>query len=364
MTRGSVVGLIAAVVIGLLVVSGALILRAPDDHTTLTIQFTDTTGLYVGNDVQTIGVRIGTVTAIEPRGSRVDVTIRVDQASIAADAGALIMQSSLVTDRFVELTPAWASGPTLRDGAIIPVERTRSPANVDDILASVDDLVVALKDTTTDGKDVGDLLRVGAEQLDGNGHKIGAALQAASDALGTVDGKDADLDGIVDDLDSLVTLLATRDTTIRRLNGNVADSAALLADQRDDLSATLATLDRLSTRMTAFVKDNRALVTEDVARAADVLTTIESQRDSLAETFDVMPLVAENISRAFDPSSRLLRVRLDMRRSLVTSALSRNDVCKEYLKQPQLCDELIAADGSGLLDPIFSAFLAAVPEDF
>ena len=160
--------------VGLLIVAGLLFaLRPSSESTTFTLQFTDTTGLYVGNDVQTIGVRIGEVTKIEPKGTarRRDGTCR---RAGAADVGAIIMQSSLVTDRFVELTPAWTKGATIATGAVVPLERTKAPANVDDIFAAVDDLLVALSDTTKDGKDIGDLLSVTAEQLDGKGEAFAA----------------------------------------------------------------------------------------------------------------------------------------------------------------------------------------------
>ena len=69
MIRSRLLQLVAAgVVAALLLVAGLLFaLRPSPQSTTFTLQFTDTTGLYVGNDVQTIGVRIGEVTKIQPK---------------------------------------------------------------------------------------------------------------------------------------------------------------------------------------------------------------------------------------------------------------------------------------------------------
>ncbi len=195
---------VGGLVVVLLLASVVMTLRSGKHETTFTLQFTDTTGLYVGNDVQTIGVRIGEVTKIEPRGPQVDVTVRVDEP-VAADVGAVIMQSALVTDRFVELTPPWTSGAKLASGATVPLARTRAPANVDDIFAAVDDLLVALSDTTKDGKDIGDLLSVTAEQLEGKGEAFARLLDESGRALATVGGADEDLTAIVDDADALVS---------------------------------------------------------------------------------------------------------------------------------------------------------------
>ncbi len=329
------------VVAVLLLASLVMTLRSDKHETSFTLQFTDTTGLYVGNDVQTIGVSIGEVTKIVPRGPRVDVTVRVDEP-VSADVGAVIMQSALVTDRFVELTPPWTSGAKLASGAIVPLARTRAPANVDDIFAAVDDLLVALSDTTKDGKDIGDLLSVTAEQLEGKGEAFARLLDESGRALATVGGTDEDLTAIVDDADALVSMLAKRDQTIRALVDSVADSAELFAGQRSDIAKSLATLDQLSRKMTDFINDNDVLMTRTVDRTSDVLGTIADQRESITDAFNTLPLAAENIARAYNPDTGDLRVRLDVRRTAPYGQVSRESFCNAFVPQNiGLCKALV-----------------------
>jgi phospholipid/cholesterol/gamma-HCH transport system substrate-binding protein len=356
---------ITALVVVALVATGFLVGARTDRTTHLTLQFADTTGLYVGNNVEVIGVRVGKVTAIEPRGTRADVTIEVDdEIPLSADAGAIIMQSSLVTDRFVELTPPWTKGDRLAEGDVIPLERTHSPANFDDVLAAVDDLVVALKDTTDDGKDVGDLLQVGAEQLDGKGRKVADALEAASGALGTIDGKEDDVTAIVDDLASLTAMLEERDETVRTLSETVTDSTAMLSDQREDLASTLETLQSLTATVTSFVEDNHELVSTNLAQAADVLTIFAENSDSLAETFDTFPAMAENLTRAFDTETRRTRIRVDIRNTGPFATVARHDLCTTFLfVTGDLCDTLFSPEGTGLLDPLLDGVTDLFPGD-
>ncbi len=51
-----------------------------------------------------------------------------------------MVAASVVSDRYVQLTPAYTSGPQLADDAVIPVSRTAVPVEVDQIYASLDQL--------------------------------------------------------------------------------------------------------------------------------------------------------------------------------------------------------------------------------
>ena len=55
------------------------------------------------------------------------------------------MANSLVSDRYIQLAPAYTgTGPTLPDGANIPLNRTAAPAELDDIYSALNQLSVAL----------------------------------------------------------------------------------------------------------------------------------------------------------------------------------------------------------------------------
>jgi phospholipid/cholesterol/gamma-HCH transport system substrate-binding protein len=353
---------LAALVVVSLVAAGLVSLR-PGPGLTVTASFTDTTGLYVGNDVAMLGVPIGEVTAIEPRGETVEVTLELDEETpVPGDAGALIMQSSLVADRYVELTPAYEAGPRLSAGDHIPAGRTRSPANVDDILRAVDDLVLALDATTPGGKDIGDLVDVSAAALDGQGARIRDTLLSAQRAMRTVNGKEADLVAITENLDVLVGALARRDATIRRFQRNVTGATGVLADQRQELHATLTALARLSAVVTRFVKGNRSLVSADLRSAARTLEVLAAHEAALAETFDLAPLVAENLTRALDPKTRRLRIKVDARETGPFSDVARAQICRD-LEVP-VCNLLLNSDGTGLLDPILDLPTTLLPDTF
>jgi phospholipid/cholesterol/gamma-HCH transport system substrate-binding protein len=353
---------LVTVLVGALTTAGMSALRKPD-VVPFSAEFTDTTGLYVGNEVSVLGVPVGHVTGIHPRGRTVEVTMALDPGTpLPADVGAVIMQSSLVADRYVELTPAYDGGPRLEAGDRIDVRRTRSPANMDDITRAVDDLLVALDETTPGGKDVGDLLGASADALDGQGRRIRDGLVAAEEALRSVNGNEDDIVAITEDIDALVGALARRDRMIRRFERNVTSSTALLAEQREELHETLRAIARLSRVVTRFVRDNRHLVRDDLRQAADTLELVAAHQEELAETFDLMPLMAENISRAFDPRTRRLRIKVDARETGPFSDLARAQICRDL--EVSVCHLLLNKDGTGLLDPLFDYPTTLFPESF
>ena len=196
---------VGAIVVGLAIVAGLGLHLTRSDPIKLSAMFNDTTGLYVGNDVRVLGVDIGKVTAVKPAGETVRVDMEFPKGTeIPSNADAAIMQSSLVTDRFVELTPAYRSGKLIRSGTLLPLSRTRNPANLDEMVKAVDDLIVALGDPRSGGADVGQLLDVGAKNLSGQGTFIQRGVEASQGAMDAISGNEPDLEKITTNLDSLV----------------------------------------------------------------------------------------------------------------------------------------------------------------
>ena len=63
---------------------------------------------------------------------------------VPADAKAVVVAASVVSDRYIQLTPAYTGGPQLADDAVIPVSRTAVPVEVDQIYTSLNRLAQAL----------------------------------------------------------------------------------------------------------------------------------------------------------------------------------------------------------------------------
>ncbi|MBV8965929.1 MAG: MCE family protein, partial [Mycobacteriaceae bacterium] len=107
--------------------------------------FSTAVGLYPGDDVRIVGVPVGRVESIEPQAQFVRVTMSVQSGiNVPADAHAIIMAPNIVSARFIQLAPAYKSGPVMADGATIGLDRTATPVEWDEVKTELTQLSTSL----------------------------------------------------------------------------------------------------------------------------------------------------------------------------------------------------------------------------
>lgn len=341
-----------------------------DDAMVVTADFADTTGVYVGNEVTYLGVKVGEIVEVEPRGTVMRVVMHLEpDTQVPDEAAAEILQGSLVTDRFIELGPAYDGGPTLADGDHIEASHTRAPATVDQVARAIDDLVLALDAGLGPGKGgngLGDVLSTTADALEGNGVHLRRALSESRDALEMINAKQGDLTAVTDNLVALVDVLADRDELIRAFTGAATETTDVLADQRDELVATLDSLDDLTRAADRFLRQNGDVLGDDLRGLADLVEIVRSHQGSLAEAFDVMPTMAENFARAYDWKLGRLRVQFAFSAGPFAAAF-RDRTCQVLLGSAigdvgtELCSALFTEQGTGLLDGLLDGIYDQLP---
>lgn len=302
-----------AAAIAVLLLAGLLMVfrGRGDDMVTVTAQFPRAVGLYKGSDVRILGVRVGKVTEVEPVGTSVKVTFTYNgKHKVPADAKAAVVAPSVVADRYVQLLPTYRGGPVLADGAQIPLEKTATPVELDRIFSSLNDLNVALgpEGANKDGA-LTRLLRVGADNLDGQGEKIHATVHDFSTALATLAAGKDDLFGTIQGLQVFTTALAKSDEQVRAFNRDLASVADQLEGEREELSAALKNLAVALGEVSSFVRDNRADLTASVKDLSGVTSVLRTQQAALAEMLEAGPLALSNLSLAYNPRSGTLDTR-------------------------------------------------------
>ena len=109
-------GIGAVIVAAVLVAGGVILYRTSHQGKQVTAYFTETIGVYPGSTVRVLGVPVGTVDSVQPQGTEVKVTMTVNSGvPVPADAKAVVVAASVVSDRYVQLTPAYTAGPQLTD---------------------------------------------------------------------------------------------------------------------------------------------------------------------------------------------------------------------------------------------------------
>lgn len=280
----------------------------------VTAHFAGAVGVYPGGDVRVLGVKVGTIDEVVPEGKTVRVVFSVDrEVRIPQNAQAVVVSPSVVSDRYVQLAPAYTGGPTMGDNAVIPRERTATPVELDELYQSLDKLTTALgpNGANADGA-LADLLNSAAKNLEGNGQALNDTLKNLGQATRTLSGSKEDLFATVDNLQKFTAMLAANDSQVRDFNKQLADVTKLLADERGDLGAALNELATALQQVQGFIKDNREVLKSNVDKLASITQVLVNQRAALAETLDVAPLALGNLQNSYNAASGTLDTRANI----------------------------------------------------
>lgn len=308
-TRRFVTAVVGVVVLGLAATGVVLASSGGGSGTRhITAYFTRTIGLYEGNDVRILGVQVGQIDSLRVQGDRVQAKLSYDgKYPLPADVQAVVVPPSVVSDRYIQLSPAYTGGEKLPDNAVLGLDRTRVPLEFDEIFRNLDELNRALgPEGANKHGALSRLVNVSARNLRGNGTAFNGALKEFSAAISTLSGSRTDLFSTVKQLQQFTTMLARNDGGLRDLNGNLAKVGDQLAGERRDLGAALANLSTALQLVNSFVSDNRNALTGDIHKLTGVTSVLQREKEALTEIVDMAPIALSNLALAGDPKAHTL----------------------------------------------------------
>jgi phospholipid/cholesterol/gamma-HCH transport system substrate-binding protein len=298
------------------VIAGAVAVLWPGSgQRRLTAYFTSAVGLYPGADVRILGIKVGKVTSVTPVGRSVKVELRYDaKQKVPANAQAMIVNQSLVADRYVQLTPVYKSGPVLADGITLPLTRTAVPVEIDEVSGSLNDLNKALgpQGANANGS-LSRLLDVGAANLSGQGTNLRETIADTSRMLSTLSEDRGDVAATIENLRQITEVMVANDQQIRQFNQHLGAVSTQLAGEKEELGAALRTLGPTLRNVTRFVKGNRAQLAANVRQLAQITSILVKDKKSLADFLTTGPTGLSNLGHAYDPISGTLGTRADLR---------------------------------------------------
>ena len=274
-----------------------------DPHPRMTVYFTQVKGLYVGDDVDMLGVRIGEVVDIEAAPTQVKVTIEIDSGQkVPADAKAALVAPSLVSVRHVALAPVYGGGPELSDGDSIPVSRTAVPVEWDEVKEQLVRLTGALgpRGANEDGA-LSRLLDTSARNLEGQGANLNETIGLLSEAMTTLSESGGDIFGTVRNLEVFVEALRASDRHVVQFNRTLSSVSGILAEDRKDLAAALSGIDTAFVEVRSFIRDNRDDLTDSVEGLGRFSNLLSRNRQKLADILQVVPGTISNFYNIYDP---------------------------------------------------------------
>jgi phospholipid/cholesterol/gamma-HCH transport system substrate-binding protein len=272
---------------------------------TITAYFVSATGIYSGDEVRVAGVKVGTIASVEPVGGQARMTIHVDDdVPIPADAKAVIVAQSLVAARYVQLAPAYeTSGPTMADGAVIPVDRTAIPVEWDEVKAQLTRLATDLGPRSgVSGTSLSRFIDSAANAMDGNGEKLRQTIAELSGLGRVLASGSGNLVDVIKNLQTFVTALRDSNQQIVQFQDRFATLTSVVNDQ-SDLGSALTDLSSAVGDVRRFVAGSRDQTAEQLQRLTNVTQNLVDHRLDLENLLHAAPNALANAYDIYDPDS-------------------------------------------------------------
>jgi phospholipid/cholesterol/gamma-HCH transport system substrate-binding protein len=301
---------LAALLAVLLVVGAVVVTQTKEriDRINVVAYFANSNGIFPGDEVRVLGVPIGKIDSITPEATRVKISFWYDsQYPVPADAKAVVLSPSLVTSRAIQMTPAYTTGPTMADHAVVPEDRTAVPVEWDDFREQLQRLTDTLQPTEPGGvSTLGALINTSADNLRGQGANIRQTIIQLAQAFSALGDKSKNLFSTVKNISAVVTALQSSQDLLRQLNQNLAAVTGLLANDPNEIANAVRDVNSVVGELTDFVAANKETIGTTSDKLASVTTALNQSLDDVKQTLHIAPTAFQNFVNIYQPAQGAL----------------------------------------------------------
>lgn len=257
-----------------------------------TAVFTEAGGLQTGDEVRLGGVVVGKVSSIHLDHGQVIASFTVEGEGRIGDATrASIKTATPLGTKFLAVQPA--GGGELESGARIPVDRTSSPYDLQDILNQ-------LADTTgrIDLPRLGKSLEVVSQTFQNTPPELHGALDGLSRLSQSLASRDVALRDLLSNANGVTGVLAQRSTQLATL---MTDGNQLLAElyrRRDTIHSLLINITATLDQLKGVVNDNRAQIGPAMDELRSTLDLLNRNDKNLAAAIEGLRTYAGGLGEA------------------------------------------------------------------
>ena len=261
------------------------------DTYSVAARFTDAAGIRPGDDVTVAGLDAGSVGAVKITGGHVEIEVKVDSdVAMPADSRAEIVIETLLGRKSVALI-AGNESRALRDGDVIPIERTTTPVEV----ADLSDASVGLLERS-DARALEQLMEEVTRVTRGKEREIGTLVDGLADVSAALEGRREELARLLESMSTLATTFGSNDDTIVSLIDRYNDVLGNLAERRDDLRVLLESTDDASHEVADLVSRNRPVLDSTLESLHQALEVVNDHQLDLAATISYLETAVEGYS--------------------------------------------------------------------
>jgi phospholipid/cholesterol/gamma-HCH transport system substrate-binding protein len=253
----------------------------------VTVQFTDVLDLVPQSSVKVDDVAVGRVDRIDlapdNKTALVDVLIN-GSVRLPANSGAQLGQSSLLGEKYVEITAPQQPAGQLTDGSVITRDRTGRSPEIEEVLGALSLLL--------NGGDIGQIQNIVKElnaAMTGNEPQIRSFLSQVDNLVRDLDGQKDNVVKAIDAMNRLTTTLAGQRDNLATALDRLGPGLKVVTEQRDELTSMLNALDNLSSVAVDTINRGRDDLVGDLRQLQPVL-------QKLAETGSKLPTALEYLA--------------------------------------------------------------------
>jgi phospholipid/cholesterol/gamma-HCH transport system substrate-binding protein len=254
---------------------------------TVTVEFTDVLDLVPKSSVKVDDVTVGTVEKVWLDGYVAKVRIKLPKSLALPDnAHATIRQTSLLGEKFVSLSrPTGSEEPRgkLENGEVIPLSRTTSNVEVEEVLSALSLLL--------NGGGVAQLQIITQElnkALTGNEPAIRSVLTQLNTFVGTLDQNKERIVTAITAVDALAKKLNAQKTTLATAIDSLPKSIATLDKQRAALVKTLQALATLGNTATRVITSAQKDLVANLQSLYPILTKLAEAGEDLPKSLELL----------------------------------------------------------------------------
>ncbi len=240
-------------------------------------EFSDVSGLRVGDDVRVAGVRVGRVESIDVTddGATVGFALEEDQALL--DSTRLVMRyQNLLGQRYLALVQKGQHGDELKGGATVPLDRTDPGFDLTELLNGFRPLFEVLQPA-----DVNQLASSLVQVLQGEGGTVEQLLRQTTQLTTYAAERDAVIGEVLQNLTPVLEHLQGRSTEIESTVLELRKLMDGLAKDRKAIGSSIDGVAQLVGTTSSLLQDARAPLVRATHRFVAVADLLARTKDRL-----------------------------------------------------------------------------------
>ncbi|MGI8760681.1 MAG: MCE family protein [Jatrophihabitantaceae bacterium] len=241
--------------------------------------FTDASGLTPGDDVRIAGVRVGTVTDIQiVRHDTAEVSFAVaTQRPLPTSVIAKLRYRNLVGQRYLDIEPGPGNTSTmLKPNAVIPEDQTQPAVDLTVLFAGFQPLFQGL-----DASQINQLSGEIIQTLQGEGGSLDMLLGTLGDLTNTLADKDHVIGEVVDNLNSVLSAIGSRDAQLSNLIVQLQGFVSGLAQDRSTIGNAITGINTLATTTAGLLTKVRAPLAKDIVELTGLVGNLNKNSGTI-----------------------------------------------------------------------------------